>query len=228
MRQVLAITVSIVLISVPTLGCKVVASSAQHQPSDPTQNQPTGSFQHLDAAERPLPGSSERPGSVEFELKSLPSDVSGLERWQATYKANGKTASFRFELSRSESIDQQAGLVIRSGKGRFLADPGSDSTVLIANLKTALDAKHLPTKVKRAQSLPFTYVSFEEHESLSNDGGFSLKPPGNWTPMKIFLGSDKDDIEVFFNLDGVDGKGQFSIKDSDYGDDAVRLLASVL
>ena len=86
----------------------------------------------------------------------------------------------------------------------------------------------MPAHVKRVQSLPFTYASFGEHETLTDDGGFSPNPPGNWTPMKIFLGDGNDDIEVFLNLDSVDGKGQFSIKDSDYGDDAVRLLAGVL
>jgi hypothetical protein len=57
-------------------------------------------------------------------------------------------------------------------------------------------------------------------------GGFFAKPPGNWQPNKIFLGGDEG--EVFVNINPVMRKGQFSIKDPDYGDIVLGYLASVL
>jgi hypothetical protein len=46
--------------------------------------------------------------------------------------------------------------------------------------------------------------------------------------VKIFLPKGGDDGEVFLNFDAVLGKGEFSIKDSDYGDYLLRELAKVL
>jgi len=46
--------------------------------------------------------------------------------------------------------------------------------------------------------------------------------------MKIFLPKGSDDGEVFLNINRIDGKGEFSIKDSDYGDYVLNALAKVL
>jgi len=46
--------------------------------------------------------------------------------------------------------------------------------------------------------------------------------------MKIFIGEGDQKGEVFLNLNPVLGKGQFSIKDPDYGDTVLGQLASVL
>jgi hypothetical protein len=46
--------------------------------------------------------------------------------------------------------------------------------------------------------------------------------------VKIFLPKGGDDGEVFLNFNAVLGKGEFSIKDSDYGDYLLRELAKVL
>jgi hypothetical protein len=117
---------------------------------------------------------------------------------------------------------------MKSGEGKFIPEPGSDSSFFLADLKEALEAKALPAKVRRASSLQFTFVSFEPNESQAPEGGFALQPHGNWTPMKIFIGEGEQEGQLFLNLNPVLKKGQFSIKDSDYGDIVLARLAEVL
>ena len=168
------------------------------------------------------------PGAVAFDIKHLPSKK-GYE-WLATYSARGKTAKFRIELGRAQSPRDEESKIfdVKSGTGRFVAEPGSDASALLNELKTALEAKSLPVQVRRVNALPFTFVSFSSHQSQASHGGFFSNPPGNWTPMKIFIGSGDQEGQVFLNLNPVLAKGQFSIKDPDYGDIVLRQLASVL
>jgi hypothetical protein len=46
--------------------------------------------------------------------------------------------------------------------------------------------------------------------------------------MKIFIGEGDQEGDVFLNLNPVIKKGQFSIKDPDYGDIVLARLAQVL
>jgi hypothetical protein len=94
--------------------------------------------------------------------------------------------------------------------------------------KKALVAKTIPTKVQRANSLPFQFVSFGKNQSQAPVGGFHAKPPGNWTPMKLFIGEGDQEGEFFLNLNLVIRKGQFSIKDEEYGGIVLAQLAPVL
>ena len=109
-----------------------------------------------------------------------------------------------------------------------LPNPELDASVLLADLKKALEAKTLPLKVERVRNLPFQFVSLGKHQSQAFGGGFNAKPPGNWTPMKIFIGEGEQEGEVFLNLNPAIKKGQFSIKDADYGDIVLAQLARVL
>ena len=188
------------------------------------------------ACNRPLQGTQEHasetyipvPGAVSFDIKPL-STFEGYA-WLATYQGQGKTARFRIELAKADSLDdaESRSFDIKSGQGRLVAEPGSDASALLKELRTALEAKSLPAKVRRVSTLPFTFVTFGQHQSQATDGGFSSNPPGNWTPMKIFIGEGEQEGEVFLNLNPVLSKGQFSIKDPDYGDIVLRQLASVL
>jgi len=99
---------------------------------------------------------------------------------------------------------------------------------MLADLKTALEAKSLPKNIKRESALPFTYATLGEHQSRIQGGGYSSKPSGNWIAMKIFISSGDEESEVFMNLDPIGGNGEFSIKDSDYGDAILTRLASIL
>jgi len=149
----------------------------------------------LGACQRPSSGGQEEvqvnetylsaPGSVGFDIESHPTD-NASRQWLATYTANGKTAKFRIELGPAKSIKDKdsMGLDIETGEGRFVAVFGSDASVLLADLKKALEAKTLPSHPKRLNTLPFTYVTFGENQSQSPGGGFNANPAGHWTPMK--------------------------------------------
>jgi len=169
------------------------------------------------------------PNSVGFDIEAVPGDGS-TRQWAATYISQGKTAKFRIELGPLTPLNDKESkeFDIQSGKGMFISESGSDASVLLADLKKALEAKKLPTKPKRVASLPFQFVSLGKNQSQAGGGGFNTNPPGNWTPMKIFIGEGEQEGEVYLNLNPIIKKGQFSIKDEDYGDIVLAQLARVL
>jgi len=165
-------------------------------------------------------------GSVEFDLTPV-DNKSATRQWIATYSSKGKTAKFRIELGSAHAgDDEDKALHVSFGKGHFLSEPGSDASVLLADLKKALEAKTIPNKIARVDSLPFDLAILGENQSRSADGGFNTKPAGDWIAMKIFLANGEG--EVFLNLNPVANKGEFSIKDPDYGDIVIAELAKVL
>jgi hypothetical protein len=168
-------------------------------------------------------------GSVGFDIEPLPSDGSA-QRWLATFISKGKTAKFIIELGTAKPLNDKESRAfdIRQGEGRFISVPGSDASVLLGNLKKSLEAKAFPAKVKRLSNLSFVFITFGMNESQAPCGGFNDQPPGNWTTMKIFIGKGEQEGEVFVNLNPVIKKGEFSIKDPDYGDILLAQLARVL
>jgi hypothetical protein len=168
------------------------------------------------------------PGAVPFDIQPLPRKA-GSE-WLATYQSHGKTARFRIEFRDAHNLDDKDSLDFdaKSGKGSFVAEPGSDCSALLSDLKVALEAKSLPAKVHRVNTLPFTFVSFGRNQSQAPDGGFFADPPGNWMPIKISIGHGDQEGQVFVNVNPVLRKGQFSVKDPEYGDIVLKQLASVL
>jgi hypothetical protein len=146
-----------------------------------------------------------------------------VKRYQAAYVTDGKTARFDIELTMARSSGQTP---VAFTKGKFIAVPNSDASGLLLALQKTLQAKTLPSNPVRVAELPFSAAILGEHVSHSPNGGFAVKPPGNWTTIKLFLGDGSS--EVFFNLNPVLGKGEFSIKDPDYGDGVLQELAKVL
>ena len=169
--------------------------------------------------------------SVHFNIEPAQGS-NGSRAFLATYKSQGKTAQFRFEIGpgKESGTDKADDFKVVTGSGAIIAEPGSDASVLLANLKTALDAKHAPKNVKRASRLPFDYVILGQTQTRDPDGGFRSDPPGNWTAMKIFINTDKgdDEGEVFLDFNPVTNKGEFAEKDADYGDGVLAKLATVL
>lgn len=171
------------------------------------------------AAEPLVPDVGE--GWLSFELQG-PERRGNASLYHATYRAEGKVARFDFELdSKPPSAD---GL----GFGRFIAVPGSDSSVLLRNLKTTLAAKKQPATGARVSDLPFAFVLIGNDLSHADDGGMSPEPRGHWSAMKLFIGHEKDEAEVFLNFNTSLHKAEFSIKDEEYGDTLLRYLAKVL
>jgi hypothetical protein len=167
--------------------------------------------------------------SVNFDISALPAS-DGRQLWLATYASQGKMAKFEIELGPFNSPDSKSapGFNFRFGKGAIKAVPGSDASVLLADLNRALDAKKALSKTQRASRLEFTCVIIGLNQSLVSGGGFADKPPGDWTAMKIFLPNGDEEAEVYLNFNSKAGKAQFSQKDSAYGDAVLQKLATVL
>lgn len=146
-----------------------------------------------------------------------------VKRYQAAYVAEGKTARFDIELTMARPSGQ---IPIAFTKGKFIAVPNSDASALLAALQKTLQAKNLPADTVRVTELPFSAALLGDHVSHSPSGGFAVKPPGNWSTTKLFLG--KDSFEVYLNLNPVLGKGEFALKDESYGDGVLQELAKVL
>jgi hypothetical protein len=163
-------------------------------------------------------------GAVGFDISPLPLN-NGTTSWICTYSGRGKTANFVIEFG--SSTPAKSDIPMAFGKGRFVAVQGSDASSLLQALKTSLEAKKLPRNPARLKSVPFTYVNLGENMSRDANG-FGNKP-GHWTAMKLFFNDAGDnESEVFFNLNPVIRKAEFSIKDEDYGDQVMAELAKVL
>jgi hypothetical protein len=153
---------------------------------------------------------SSDPGTVNFDIAALP----GEQRWEATYTSQGKTAKFIVELGAGKAAENSPLPNLKFGQGRLVAVKGSDASSLLEELKRALEAKQLPANVVRAPSVTFTYADLGEQD--------------HWRMIKLFFGEGDGESEVFLNLNPTLRKGQFSIKDSDYGDAVLAELAKVL
>ena len=139
----------------------------------------------LDCLQSASSESSRRPNHISrFQVPSdsifnLGQRLSNSGARLATYTAQGKTAKSRIELGASRPLDDKESkqFDIQSGHRRLVAEPGCDLSVLLTDLKKALEAKTLPTKMQRANTLPFTSVSFGSHQSQAPGGGFNTNPP---------------------------------------------------
>ena len=150
----------------------------------------------------------------------------GVQLYDCTYVAGGKTARFRLEFKQTRPMSSD--IPVAPGEGKFLAVADSDNSVLLEDLKKALDARHMPGRSPRIPELAFDAVVLGEKQSRSTSG-FSSQPPGDWMLIKLFFPKGRgDEAEVFLNFNPVLGKGEFSIKDSDYGDYLLREFAKVL
>jgi|SRR5581483_163906 len=159
------------------------------------------------------------PSAVKFDI--LPAGGSGGSRsWIASYTDGDRATRFRLELGPQTAVQDRADML--SGMGTFTSEPNSDPTVLLSSLKTALQAKNVPTKVMHADTLPFTYMVLGDNQKRRSDGTFG-EESGNWTVMKISLGKG----EVFLNINPVDAVAEFSMKDPKYGNAIVSELAKV-
>ena len=154
-------------------------------------------------------------GAVGFDIKPLEGQ-NGSVRFEATYESRGKLAKFAIEFGSTRTVESKGpeDFPMGTGVGRFVAEPGSDAAVLLADLRKALEARAIPGKIQRVQALPFTFVNLGDNLSQAPGGGFNANPPGGWTAIKIFIGEGEQEGEMFVNLNPAIGKGQFSIKDS--------------
>jgi len=168
----------------------------------------------------------DEPPTVVFDLKEVAGGSSDGHLFDCVYQSGGKTARFRLLFKQNRPVSGQ--IPMAWAEGKFLSIAGSENSVLLGELKKALDAKRIPPHTVKIPELPFDAVILGERQSRSASGGFSNHPPGDWQTVKLFFPKGGDDGEVFFNLNPVLGKGEFSIKDSDYGDYLLAELSKVL
>ncbi len=168
-------------------------------------------------------------GSVGFDIRPLKTENGSLTI-DCTHESQGKLAKFVIEFGPTRKVESKDSndFPMGTGEGRFLAEPGSDATALLADLQKALEAKAIPSKIQRVKVLPFTFVNLGDNLSQAPGGGFNANPRGGWTAIKIFIGEGEQEAEVFVNFNPAIGKGQFSIKDADYGDIVLKQLATIL
>lgn len=152
----------------------------------------------------------------------------GDESFVATYDHDGKKAQVTLHFVRKRPVSGGLG-TFASGEFRRVA--GSQPAELLAALAKALEAKKVEAPKKRVDRLKFDLVILGEKQSRAPSngvvsGGFVSDPRGDWIVMKAFVAGGEG--EFFLNLNPREGVGEFSIKDSDYGDIVVRELAKVL
>lgn len=168
-------------------------------------------------------------GSVGFDITPRKGQDGSL-RLEARYESRGKLARFAIEFGPTRPLGSKDtnDFPMVTGQGRFLSEPGSDASALLVDLQRALQARKIPTRIQRVEALTFTFVNLGDNLSQAPEGGFNANPRGGWTAIKIFLEEGEEKAEVFVNFNPAIGKGQFSIKDPDYGDSVLRQLAKVL
>jgi hypothetical protein len=160
----------------------------------------------------------------DFELEKGPADLGQTTVWLGSSRSEGHVATFRMELDTGQKL--KGSFPSSVGTGKFLPVAGSDATVFLAQLKTALEAKAIPQGVKRASSVPFTYAVLAQNSRRGKNGSFGIEKTGNWLALKLFFRDGEP--EVYLNVNPVLRKGEFTIKDPDYGDAVLTELAKVL
>jgi hypothetical protein len=152
-----------------------------------------------------------------------------MATWLASYDSGGKKAQFRIEITIPKA--KREGFAF--GTGAFYHDTNSSSSVLLADLAKMLQAKKPVPCPTTTNKLSFATAILGENASKGNGkdslaGSFTSDPKGDWTVLKVFLPDGDNEGEVFLNLNSKLRKGEFTIKDPDYGDTVVLELARVL
>jgi hypothetical protein len=190
--------------------------------SPPEKTAPSGLQTELN-----IPANDEEPPPVVFGIKRNDTfaGVPGVEYYECRYQAHERIAQFGLEFKKGPMTGKPA---MSGVEGKFVAIAGSEDSALLQDLAKALEAKRIPRNSIRIPELPFDGIVLGEAESRNFHGGYSENPKGDWTTMKIFLPKGGDDGEVYLNVNPVSGQGEFSIKDSDYGDYVIAEFAKVL
>ncbi|MEO5930358.1 MAG: hypothetical protein ABIR47_10540 [Candidatus Kapaibacterium sp.] len=168
-------------------------------------------------------------GSVYFRLKEITDvpDTIGMRSWLGVYEAEGKTARFQLDLKLPRHHDNSGRF--SSARGTLYRVSNSDPSILLGDIAKALKANAPPKPKKRLDSLTLPMVVLGTGMSRANDsngGHLASEPEGNWIATKVFVADG--DAEFYLNLNLIDGWGEISIKDENYGDAVVGELAEVL
>lgn len=160
------------------------------------------------------------PGSVFFEIEPVDARDKARLGWLATFRSDGRVASFRIEL-----LPEEKGATLPAFVRCSLhREPGSDGAILVEALAAALGGS-APPPGPGVLGIEATSVILARDLSRGGKGNqvagiFGSEPKGSWISTKLFL----SEAEIFLNLDPVSGYGEFSIKDETYTSDVLRVL----
>lgn len=125
------------------------------------------------------------PPTVLFDINPVPAPATDIHLYDCTYEARGQTARFRLSYRQTSPIAGQ--FPVGSAEGSFLSVSGSENSVLLEDLKEALEAKEFPRKVSRIKELPFNAAILGEQQSRDASGGYSNRPKRGLDFAKAFL-----------------------------------------
>jgi len=128
-------------------------------------------------------------------------------------KKDGKTAQFRIALPHKAL-----------GSGTFSREEKSDTSVLLRDLGKALRGR-VPEKVDQVDELTVTFYVLGDKMTKTEKGSFKGGGKGDWLLVKMFV--FHDEAEFYLNINEKTGKGEFALKDPDYGDRVLKELAKV-
>ena len=111
-------------------------------------------------------------------------------------------------------------------KGSIEHVQGSEPGEFLRLLAVALAANKPHISKASLKQLPFSMAILGTNQSHEIGGSFSDRPAGSWIATKIFLANDQ--AEVYLNIDPVNGIGEFSMKDEEYGNTVIQELSKVL
>ena len=160
--------------------------------------------------------------SVIFRLEVADARAPGRVAWLATYEKDGKVARFGIEMTPEPRGTELPTFT----QCALIRDPGSDASVLLEDLSRVLDGR-VPAPGPGVAVLEVSAALLGRELSRGGSGNviagaYGTEPKGSWISTKLFLGEGEG--EVFLNLDPVGGYGEFSTKDSTYGNDVLREL----
>lgn len=167
----------------------------------------------------------ETPPAVSFGIEPVGKQTPEHWRYAASYTRQGKTARFGIDFHLTKTNGD--GIRVRVGSGSFMADPKSDDSLLLEDLKQVLKASGTPGGSMRVRELPFRIEVLGENLDRGPHGSLVDAATGNWVSARIFLGVQQDKV-VMLNFQKPGGTGEFVSDDPQLGNDVLRELAKVL
>jgi hypothetical protein len=165
-----------------------------------------------------------RPGM--FRIVETSATPDGGTRYVADASDGAKACSFEIVIGKAKTT---ASGFFGFAPAAIVRRPRADCATFLKALAPQLGLRGKLPAPRPADKLTASVAVLgvnQSRDSASPEGGFSSRPPGNWTVTKLFLAGGEG--EVFLNLDAADHIGELSVKDEDYATIVMTELAKVL
>jgi hypothetical protein len=162
-----------------------------------------------------------------FRISALAADAAGAKRYLATAE---ETCRFEITIANVKSSGKSE-FDFAFADGLLKRQAEADCFGFLKGIARSIGFRKALPSPPPEDELKVSFAILGSHLSRSTHnpnvaGGFSLKPPGDWTATKLFLADGEG--EVFLNFSAKEGVGEFSYKDKDYADTVVTELAKVM